>query len=509
MANSKRIREERLGKLNLLREKGIPPYGDKVKLDGDLAAICARCPESADGREEKTPPLVTAAGRISAIRNMGKSCWLDLRDRSGKIQVNLIHKRMPETFSLVKLLDIGDFIAVSGQLHKSRTGEITIFADTMTFQAKNLEPLPAKFKGLRDVEIRFRRRYLDLVANEDSRARFILRSRIISHIRSYLDRRGFLEVETPMLQPIYGGAAARPFTTRHHALDMDLYLRISPETYLKRLLVGGLDRVYELNRNFRNEGIDTSHNPEFTMIELYQAYADFTDMMELLEDLVSDTAKVLLGTTRVNFAGQDIDVSKPWPRKRIHDLIRESAACDPGDDESLRSRLAAAGMAGEKVAALSHDYLIKEIMDEVVEPKLIQPTIVTHHPASLNPLCRLNRRDPSLSDRFEAIVAGFELANAFSELNDPLEQKARFEKQLKLDRGREESYGDSVDEDYVSALEVGMPPAGGMGLGIDRLVMLLTGQASIREVILFPTLKPKSREEIETAMEESLPEGTE
>ncbi len=493
-----RIREERLFKLASLREAGVEPYGDKVPLTGTIAEIAAMCPEVPDTPE--TAPRVTAAGRVVAIRNMGKSCWLDLRDRSGKIQANLLEKRLGDAYRLAKLLDLGDFIAVSGSLMKSRSGEVTIFADSLAFQAKSLEPLPAKFKGLRDVEIRFRRRYLDLVANDESRERFILRSRIISHVRGCLDRKGFLEVETPMLQPIYGGAAARPFVTHHNALDMDLYLRISPETYLKRLLVGGLDRVYELNRNFRNEGIDTSHNPEFTMIEMYQAYADFTDMMELIEDLVSETAQTLLGTTTINFDGRDIDVSKPWPRKRIHDLIRAVADCDPADDESMRRRLAAAGLEAEKIRSLDHDNLLKEVMDEIVEPTIVRPTFVTHHPASLNPLCRRNREDPTLSDRFEVIVAGFELANAFSELNDPLEQKARFEAQTA--KGGEEAYCDRVDDDYVSALEVGMPPAGGMGIGIDRLIMLLTGQPSIREVVLFPTLKAKSREEIERAMEE-------
>ncbi len=482
-----------------LRQAGIEPYGDKVNLGGFLAEIAANCPEHIENPDDA--PKTTAAGRITAMRNMGKSCWLDLRDRSGKIQVNLLQKRLGDNYNLTKMLDIGDFISASGVLMKSRTGEVTIFADSFSFLTKSLEPLPAKFKGLRDVEIRFRRRYLDLVANEESRERFILRSRIISFIRNYLDARGFLEVETPMLQSIYGGAAARPFITHHNALDMDLYLRISPETYLKRLLVGGLDRVYDLNRSFRNEGIDTSHNPEFTMVELYQAYADFTDMMELVENMVADAAKTLLGTTKIHFDGKEIDVAAPWPRRRIHDLIRDVADCDPDNDDSMRRRLAKSGMEADKIKALDHDNLLKEVMDEVVEPTITQPTFVTHHPASLNPLCKRNREDPTLSDRFEVIVAGFELSNAFSELNDPQEQRSRFEAQA--NSGDEEAYCNQVDDDYVSALEVGMPPAGGMGIGIDRLVMLLTGQPSIREVVLFPTLKPKSREEIEQAMEET------
>lgn len=493
-----RIREERLGKLAALREAGVEPYGERVATSGSIAEIVASCPAEQENPEQA--PKVTAAGRVMAVRNMGKSTWLDLRDRSGKIQANLLQKRLGDDYALTKNLDLGDFISVTGSLMKSRTGEVTIFADSFAFLSKSLEPLPAKFKGLRDVEIRFRRRYLDLVANEESRERFILRSRIISFIRSYLDGRGFLEVETPMLQSIYGGAAARPFITHHNALDMDLYLRISPETYLKRLLVGGLDRVYELNRNFRNEGIDTSHNPEFTMIELYQAYADYTDMMELLENMVSEAATTLLGTTKIVFEGNEIDVAAPWPRRRITDLIRDVAKVDPTDDDAMRAALVKLGMEKEKVAALNHDYLIKEVMDELVEPTLIQPTFVTHHPASLNPLCKRNRDDPTLSDRFEVIVAGFELSNAFSELNDPLEQRARFEAQVGV--GGDEACCNEVDDDYVSALEVGMPPAGGMGIGIDRLIMLLTGQASIREVVLFPTLKQKTREEIEAAMEE-------
>ncbi len=292
-----RIRDERLAKLNFLRDNGIDPYGGKVDITGSIEKIRSMCPE---GDDADNAPVVTAAGRVMAIRNMGKSCWLDIRDRSGKIQANLIQKRLGDSFANVKQLDLGDFISVTGALMKSRVGEITIFANSFAFQSKALEPLPAKFKGLRDVEIRFRRRYLDLVANDESRERFIVRSRIISFIRSRLDSLGFLEVETPMLQSIYGGAAAKPFVTHHNALNMDLYLRISPETYLKRLLVGGMDRVYELNRSYRNEGIDTSHNPEFTMIEMYQAYADFTDMMSLVENLVADAATEILATTKIN-----------------------------------------------------------------------------------------------------------------------------------------------------------------------------------------------------------------
>jgi lysyl-tRNA synthetase class 2 len=500
MARAK-IRAEREEKREALREAGLDPYGGRVEITGSLAEVRARCPEEPD--DDGAAPEVTVAGRVMALRNMGKSVWLDLVDRSGKLQVNLLQKTLGDAFAVAKLLDIGDFLAATGALKKSRRGEITVFATGVRPLAKSIEPLPAKRVGLRDVEIRYRRRYLDLVANEDSRERFVLRSRIISRIRRALDERGFLEVETPMLQSIYGGAAARPFVTHHNALGLDLFLRISPETYLKRLLVGGLDRVYEINRNFRNEGIDTSHNPEFTMLEVYQAYADFGDMMTLVETLVSETARECLGTTEVAYGTHAIDLAAPWPRRRLTDLVREVGGADPDDEAAMRRRLVESGTEPEAAARLDRDRLLAAVMDEIVEPTLIQPTFVTHYPASLNPLCRRNADEPAFADRFEVIVAGMELANAFTELNDPAEQRARFEAQVAA--GDEESYCNAVDEDYIRALEVGMPPAGGLGLGIDRLVMLLTGRPGIREVILFPTLKPRTPAELaseEAALEE-------
>lgn len=493
-----RIRAERLEKLAALRNLGIDPYGSRVDLTGMIAEVRGMCPEAQ--AEGEAAPQVTVAGRVAAVRDMGKSKWLDLRDRSGKIQVNLLQKRVAEQFELVKYLDLGDFLEVKGELMKSRAGEVTVFATSFRFLCKSLEPASTKYKGLKDVELRFRRRYLDLMANDESRERFVLRSRIVAEIRRFLDARNFMEVETPMLQPIYGGAAARPFVTRHNALGMDLYLRISPETYLKRLLVGGLDRVYEINRNFRNEGIDTSHNPEFTMIEWYQAYADVNVMMELTEALVSTVAEKTLGTTKTVYADHEIDFKPPWRRATMRELIRSEAGVDPDDDEALRRLCVSRGGDRAKLAALDRDHLLAEVMDEVVEEKLIQPTFVTEYPASLNPLCKRNPANPAMTDRFEVIVAGMELANAFTELNDPLEQRARFEEQVA--RNDDEGYCNVVDEDYISALEVGMPPAGGEGMGIDRLAMLLTGQASIREVVLFPTLKAKSREEIAAEEEE-------
>jgi lysyl-tRNA synthetase class 2 len=498
MAKDK-IRNDRLGKLAALKQLNADPYGSRALITGMVEDVRALCPEETP--EEGRASVVTVAGRVVALRDMGKSKWLDLLDRTGKIQVNLIQKRSVDIWEQAKHLDVGDFLEVTGILQKSKTGEVTIFGNSFRFLSKSLESLPAKWTGLRDVEIRYRRRYLDLIANEDSRKTFITRSRIISFIRAFLDREKFLEVETPMLQAIYGGAAARPFVTHHNALDIDLFMRISPETYLKRLLVGGLDRVYEINRNFRNEGIDTSHNPEFTMIEIYQAYADYEVMMDLTETLVSSAAREILDTTKITFGEHKIDVAAPWPRKSIHELVREVAGVNPEDDEAMKAKLASAGFAKEKLSGLDHDHLLGKVMDEIVEPTLINPTFVTHHPASLNPLCKRNRDKPELSDRFEVIVAGMELANAFSELNDPLEQRARFEAQVA--RADEEGYCNAVDEDYVSALEVGMPPAGGLGIGIDRLVMLLTGNPSIREVILFPTLKPRTPEELAEAMAET------
>jgi len=486
--SKKQLRSERMEKLNNLRAAGIDPYGERFTTTGFIDKVRALCPEEQQHDIEQTP-VVRIAGRVMAVRDMGKSVWIDLRDHTAKIQCNIIQKRIANSFELLKNLDIGDFLGIVGNLAKSRTGEITVFASEFVFLSKNIEPLPAKFKGLKDVELRFRKRYMDMVANPDSLERFLMRTKIIKGVRAFLDMRGYIEVETPMLQVQYGGAAARPFVTHHNALNMDLYLRISPETYLKRLLVGGMDRVYEINRNFRNEGIDASHNPEFTMLELYEAYADYEVMMEIIENMVSTLASELLGTTKIRFGDLEVDVTAPWQRKSMAELIRDIAEADTENDESMRSALRKIGFDQEKLKMLDHDHLMAEVMDEIVEPRLINPTFVTQYPASLNPLSKRNRKNPNMTDRFEVIVAGMEIANAFSELNDPIEQRARFEEQVA--KGGEENYCNAVDEDYITALEVGMPPAGGMGIGIDRLVMLLTGQTTIREVVLFPTLKPR------------------
>jgi lysyl-tRNA synthetase class 2 len=512
------IREERLRKRRALEAMGVDPYGGRFETDGSLDACLQRllaAEEAAAGEEAAPDPLpVRAAGRIVAIRDMGKSVWLDLRDRSlEKLQVNLMKKRCPEIFDQFQHVDIGDFLGVEGGLQRSRKGEPTIFAERFTLLCKSLEPLPEKWHGLRDTEVRYRRRYLDLISNRESLETFVARSRIVSTVRRYLDERDFLEVETPMLQSIYGGAAARPFTTHLNALDLDLFLRISPETPLKRLLVGGLDRVYEINRNFRNEGVDPTHNPEFTMLELYQAYGDFEVMMELTEALVAACAEEVLGSLTVPWGeGEEavtLDFTPPWPRLRFLDGLREHGIA-PENEEDCRARLAAL-LAGEqrkheggadeealrrRVDALDRDHVLAELFGELVEPALVQPTFVTHFPTGLTPLCRASREDPSVHDRFEVIVAGMEIANAYSEQNDPLAQREAFLRQLEVRDADGAAYANDLDEDFCAALEVGMPPAGGLGVGIDRLVMLLTNKPNVREVILFPTLKPRSAAEL-------------
>jgi lysyl-tRNA synthetase class 2 len=516
MAKDK-IREERLAKRRALEEAGVDPYGGRYEITGTLAEILAKLEAAeadADEGAEVDPVPVRAAGRIVAVRDMGKSVWLDLRDRSlEKLQVNLLKKRCPEIFDRFKQVDIGDFLGVEGNLVRSRKGEPTIFADSFRILCKTLEPLPEKWHGLKHVETRYRRRYLDLISNRPSLDLFVARSRIIACIRRHLDERGFLEVETPMLQALYGGAAAKPFRTHLNALHMDLYMRISPECFLKRLLVGGMDRVYEINRNFRNEGVDTTHNPEFTMIEIYEAYADYEVMMALTETLTAACAREVLGTATVTWerpeGTETIDLAPPWRRLRFKDGLRE-AGIDPCNEAACRTRakeLVAGASDKTPIDGMDHDHVLALLFDELVEPTLVQPTFVTHHPAGLTPLCKRNAEDPSVHDRFEVVCRGMEIANAYSEQNDPLAQRQAFEEQLASKDADGADYGEVLDEDFVSALEVGMPPAGGLGIGIDRLVMVLTGATSVREVILFPTLKPRTQAEIaaEAALEDESP----
>jgi lysyl-tRNA synthetase class 2 len=396
-----------------------------------------------------------------------------------------------ERFELYRLLDLGDVIGVTGRPFRTRTGELTVEAADVRLLAKALRPLPEKWHGLQDVETRYRQRYVDLIANPDARRIFVTRSRVIRRLREFLEARGFVEVETPMMQPIPGGAAARPFVTHHNALDVDLYLRVSPELYLKRLVVGGLERVYEINRNFRNEGIDTTHVPEFTMLEFYQAYATYRELMDLTEEMVVDVARAVTGGTTVGYRGDTIELAPPWPRRTMVELVAERTGVAP---ERLLDPATIGGLAertgGIERPGMAPGELLCAVFERLVEPELVQPTFVCQFPVEVSPLARRNDRDPRFVDRFELFIGRYEVANAFSELNDPEDQRARFEEQLRA-RAAGHTEAHAMDEDYVRALEHGLAPTAGEGVGIDRLVMVLTGAASIREVILFPQLRPE------------------
>ena len=473
------LREERLAKLETILGRNIEPYGRAFPKSQTMAEIAAGFTDEAKGSE------TVAAGRITALRPHGKAAFLDLRDWSGRLQVYVkLDVVGEEQFDLFRQLDLGDFLGVKGTLDKTRTGEVTVFATDLTILSKALRPLPEKWHGLRDVETRYRQRYLDLVSNEDVMKIFITRAKVVAAIRRYLDGLGFLEVETPMMQTIPGGAAAKPFVTHHNTLDMDLYLRVAPELFLKRLLVGGMEKVYEINRNFRNEGISPRHNPEFTMLELYQAYADYNVMMQLAENIVRHAAQEALGTTVVKFGEVELDFGAPWARRTYADLLEQYAGVSVNDEAGLVEKARALGIEveGQEVMALPD-----EIFKHAVEPHLVQPTFIMDYPAALCPLSKTKPGDTTIAERFEPFVCGMELGNAYSELNDPIDQAARFRAQL----GRTPESTGSIDEDYVTALEHGMPPAGGLGIGIDRLVMLLTDAPNIREVILFPLLRPE------------------
>lgn len=470
-------------KLDELREKGINPFGAKFLASHKAAEVM----EHFDVLED-TPVVV--AGRIMAKRNMGKATFAHIQDFSGQIQIYVrVNEVGEETYDLFTHFDIGDIVGISGKVFKTRKGEISVWADQITLLSKSLRPLPEKWHGLKDVELRYRQRYVDLIVNPEVKDVFITRSRIIKAIRNYLDNKGFLEVETPMMHPIPGGAAARPFITHHNTLDMDLYLRIAPELYLKRLLVGGLERVYEINRNFRNEGISTKHNPEFTMLELYQAYADYNDMMDLTEELIATAAKEVLGTSMVEYEGRQIDLTPPWPRIPMLDAIKQYTGLDflqAQDDAGAAKAARELGLEIEE--GLGRGTIINEVFEEFVEPKLIQPTFITDYPIEISPLAKRKKEDPRYTDRFELFIYAREMANAFSELNDPIDQEQRFRQQVEQ-RASGDDEAHRMDEDYINALEYGMPPAGGLGIGIDRLIMLLTNSLSIRDVLLFPQMK--------------------
>jgi lysyl-tRNA synthetase class 2 len=441
---------------------------------------------------------VRTAGRILAIRSFGKANFLVLSDGTARVQVYLRQDSLPgRDFQIFKLLDFGDWVGVSGRLFRTRTQEFTIHATSLDFLAKCLLPLPEKWHGLQDVEIRYRQRYLDLIVNPESRRVFEVRSRVVTAIREFLIGRGFLEVETPMMQPIAGGALARPFVTHHNALDMRLYMRIAPELYLKRLTVGGIEKVFEINRNFRNEGISTQHNPEFTMLEFYWAYADYNDLMLLTERMFQEVARKATGSDQVVFGEHTISFASPFKRLSLREAARAAAAKRLGADvpaSALRSQQSAAALAGrlgiEVEPAWGPGKITAEIFEKLCEDQLIEPTFVHDFPTEVSPLAKQNPDDPETVERFELYVGGFEVANAFSELNDPGEQRRRFEEQLRSRAGGDEE-AHEMDEDYVRALEYGMPPAAGEGVGIDRLVMLLTNSPSIRDVILFPLMRPR------------------
>jgi lysyl-tRNA synthetase class 2 len=489
-------RRENLAELERL---GVPLYPRKFERTDTVSALVQAHGSKTGEQLESARVQTRTAGRILAIRSFGKANFLVISDGQARIQVYLRQDALPEQdFRVFKLLDFGDFAGVEGRLFRTKTNELTIWASRLEFLAKCLLPLPEKWHGLQDVEIRYRQRYLDLLVNPDSRRVFETRSRVLAAMRSFLNARGYLEVETPMMQPIAGGALARPFKTHHNALDIELYLRIAPELYLKRLTVGGIERVYEINRNFRNEGISTQHNPEFTMLEFYQAYSDYLELMEMTEELIAFVASEAVGRDVVTFDGKEISLRPPFRRLKLRDGAREAASTKLGitaTDEDLRSQSQVTALAArlgiEVEAGWGAGKITTAIFEELLEESLIQPVFVYDFPTEVSPLSKQKPDDPDTVERFELYIGGFEVANAFSELNDPAEQRRRFEAQLK-DRQRGNQEAHAMDEDYIRALEYGMPPTAGEGVGVDRLVMLLTDSPSIRDVILFPLMRPRT-----------------
>jgi lysyl-tRNA synthetase class 2 len=495
------VMQARQEKLARLRELGIEPYAYRFQPTASAAAALAAFAAAGTG----DPPRVRLAGRLRSLRPHGKTTFGDLEDRSGKIQVYLRQDTLGERgYGLAKLLDLGDWIGVEGEMFRTQSGEVSVRVEELTLLAKTVRPLPwgkeekdaagntHVHSDFEDVESRYRQRYADLAVHREVRELFVLRTRVVQEIQSFLDARGFLQVETPVLQPIYGGATAQPFITHHRALGTQLYLRIADELYLKRLIVGGLERVYEIGKVFRNEGIDRTHNPEFTMLELYQAYADYGDMMELTEAMVRHVALAAAGSLQVVYEGRRLDFSPPWPRLSWYEALERHASLRAGDLQGAGLRGAAREAGVAEADDKGRGALLDGLFKALAEPHLTGPVIIYDYPVELSPLAKRKRGgDTSLTERFEVFVAGRELVNAFSELNDPFEQRERFQAQARMreEEGWEEAH--QVDEDYVTALEYGMPPTGGLGLGVDRLVMLLTGRSSIREVILFPTLRPE------------------
>jgi lysyl-tRNA synthetase class 2 len=483
--------QKRQEKIDSLKRSGVNLYPNDFRVThtvGDIQAVVAAAPETLT----EQGPHFTIAGRMMAVNHFGKAAFIRVRDRSGQLQAYVRRDRIGEdAFAFFKQLDIGDVVGLTGTLFQTRTGEWTLLADALRLLTKAVRPLPEKFHGLKDPEKRYRQRYIDLIMNPEVREVFLRRSRMIQEIRGFFLERGYLEVETPMMQPIPGGAEATPFRTHHNALDMDLYLRIAPELYLKRLVVGGFERVFEINRNFRNEGVSTQHNPEFTMVEFYQAYAGYEDLMALTETLMAQVARAVTGATAVSYQGETIELGGTWRRLALFDALVELGGVPReilGDRERLLELAAARRVTVTKTGKLGK--IITKLFDVLVQPQLVQPTFITGYPAEVSPLSRRSDATPELTERFELFIGGREIANGFSELNDPTDQRERFLQQV-----REREAGDAeahpMDDDYIEALEYGMPPTAGEGIGIDRLAMLLTDSPSIREVILFPHMKPR------------------
>jgi len=484
------LMQQRIRKLETLKKQGIDPFSNDFKVTHTSKEIIENFGSLKDEQLKEIKESFTIAGRILAIRNFGKASFLHIQDRKGKIQVYIQKDRVgEETFQIFKLLDIGDFVGLTGKLFRTKTQELTLEVHTLKPLVKSLRPLPEKWHGLTDVETRYRHRYLDLIANPRVKEIFLIRIKTIQKIRDFFVKRDFMEVETPMLHPIPGGATAKPFKTYHNALNMELYMRIAPELYLKRLVIGGFERIFEINRCFRNEGISTQHNPEFTMLEFYQTYSTYEDLIQMTEELICSILKEIHGGLKISYQGTELDFTPPWKRIRFKESLIEYGCLHPDClFEPLRAEQEAKKFGIELKKGTSHGRILAELFKELVEPKLSQPTFITHYPIDVSPLSRRNGEDPELADRFELFIAGREIANGFSELNDPIDQRERFLKQLK-EREDERDLFLSMDEDFLKALEYGMPPTAGEGIGIDRLVMILTDAPSIRDVILFPLLR--------------------
>ena len=494
MDNTSEILQRRIEKIRALKEQGVRLFPNDFKVSHTIKELQAAI-EKDPAQATETGPSFRVAGRMMAINRFGKSTFIRFRDRTGHLQAYVRKDKIGDDgYAFFKQLDIGDFVGLTGPVFQTRTGEWTLLVEKLTLLCKATRPLPEKFHGLKDPEKRYRQRYIDLIMNAEIRDLFIKRSRIIQAVRSFLLARDYLEVETPMMQPIPGGAEATPFVTHHNALDMDLFLRIAPELYLKRLVVGGFERVFEINRSFRNEGVSTRHNPEFTMIEFYQAYATYLDLMDLTEEMVAQVARQVTGSDTIIYQGDSIRLGDKWRRLPLLEAMTEIGGIDRALLEDREGLLAFAQDNGIKITKQERlGKIITKLFDILVEPKLIQPTFITGYPVEVSPLSRRNEFDPNLTDRFELFIAGREIANGFSELNDPEDQMGRFLQQVE-DRNAGNDEAHFMDKDYIEALEYGMPPTAGQGIGIDRLVMLLTDAASIREVILFPHMKSKDQD---------------